>query len=41
MIGNEWDNVLEEEFKKDYFIKIKMLDNVITKKMIITKQLCW
>ena len=23
MIGNEWDSVLEEEFKKDYFLKIK------------------
>ena len=23
MIGNDWDKVLEEEFKKDYFIKIK------------------
>lgn len=23
MIGNNWDNVLENEFKKDYFIKIK------------------
>ena len=23
MIGNEWDNVLKDEFEKDYFIKIK------------------
>ena len=23
MIGNSWDNVLEEEFKKEYFLKIK------------------
>ena len=23
MIGNDWDNVLEEEFKKEYFLKIK------------------
>ena len=23
MIGNNWDNLLEDEFKKDYFIKIK------------------
>jgi uracil-DNA glycosylase len=25
MIGNEWDNVLEEEYKKDYFKKIKSI----------------
>ena len=23
MIGNDWDKVLEEEYKKDYFLKIK------------------
>ena len=23
MIGNEWDNVLKDEFEKDYFIKIR------------------
>lgn len=23
MIGNDWDSVLEDEFKKDYFLKIK------------------
>ena len=23
MIGNSWDNVLEEEFEKEYFLKIK------------------
>ena len=23
MINNEWDDVLAEEFKKDYFLKIK------------------
>ncbi len=23
MIGNEWDEVLKEEFEKDYFLKIK------------------
>ncbi|MBO6105905.1 MAG: uracil-DNA glycosylase, partial [Methanobrevibacter sp.] len=23
MIGNDWDNVLEEEFEKEYFLKIK------------------
>ncbi len=23
MIGNDWDNVLEEEYKKEYFLKIK------------------
>ena len=23
MIGNDWDNVLKEEYKKDYFLKIK------------------
>ena len=23
MIGNDWDNVLKEEYEKDYFIKIK------------------
>ncbi len=23
MIGNDWDSALEEEFKKDYFLKIK------------------
>ena len=25
MIGNDWDRVLEEEYEKDYFIKIKEL----------------
>ena len=25
MIGNEWDEVLKEEFEKDYFLKIKEL----------------
>ena len=23
MIGNDWDDALKEEFKKDYFLKIK------------------
>ena len=23
MIGNDWDKVLEEEYKKEYFLKIK------------------
>ena len=23
MIGNDWDTVLEDEFKKEYFLKIK------------------
>ena len=23
MIGNDWDSVLEDEFKKDYFLKVK------------------
>ena len=23
MIGNDWDNILKEEFEKEYFLKIK------------------
>ena len=23
MIGNDWDNILKEEYEKDYFLKIK------------------
>ncbi len=22
MIGNDWDNILKDEFKKDYFVKL-------------------
>ena len=35
MIGNDWDNVLESEFKKDYFIKIKeFIDSEYSSKTI-------
>lgn len=31
MIGNNWDEVLEEEFKKDYFTKIAIRTNILYK----------
>ena len=35
MIGNNWDEVLEEEFKKDYFKKIAVRTNILYKQKTI------
>ena len=35
MIGNDWDNILEEEYNKEYFLKIKdIIRNEYNKKVI-------
>ena len=35
MIGNNWDKILEEEYKKDYFKKIAVSTNILYKQKIM------
>ena len=39
MIGNSWDIVLAEEFKKDYFKKIAVNTNILYKQNLSHVQL--